>query len=542
MINNIRFTIAQQNFWVGNIHYNVDKIIQATLQAEQEENADWVIFPELALTGYPPDDLLLRDDFLDMVDSGLATLCKALPNSRLIVGFPQRNEEGLFNALAVIEHGKIQAIACKQHLPNYGVFDEKRYFKAAKYSTVVNLSGIKTALLICEDIWKKNPLHDAVTQGAEMAIVLNASPFSQQKPEEREAVLRARAQHQHIPIIYAHGVGGQDELIFDGGSFVMDATGEVIQQAAFFEETFMTVEGVRDEKNKIYLRKQIIPAKLSREETLYRALVLATRDYVQKNGFKGALLGLSGGIDSALTLAIAVDALGKEHVKAVLMPSRYTSEMSKQDAIKQADDSGIKYSMLSIEPLFEAALETLEDEFAGLPKNVAEENLQARIRGMLLMALSNKTGQIVLTTGNKSEMAVGYATLYGDMAGGFAVLKDVTKTQVYQLARYRNSISPVIPERVIERAPSAELAPNQKDEDSLPPYAMLDQILTRYIEYDDSVLQIIAAGFDADIVKKIIQLVDRNEYKRRQAPPGPRVTRRAFGRDRRYPITSGFKP
>lgn len=520
----------------------MDKIIQATHHAEQEEKAEWVIFSEMALTGYPPEDLLLREDFLALVEEGLATLCKALPHSKLIVGFPQRTPEGLYNALAVIESGEIKTIGQKQHLPNYGVFDEKRYFKAGEKSTIVDLSGIKTALLICEDIWNEKPLQEAVAAGAEMAIILNASPFSQQKPEERKTVLRTRTAQEAVPIVYVHCIGGQDELVFDGGSFVMNAAGEIMQQAPFFEEALMTVECFRDTSTKLCFTKKNLPPRSSPEERLYRALVLATRDYVRKNGFQGALLGLSGGIDSALTLAIAVDALGAEHVKAVLMPSRYTAAMSNEEAIKQAQDQGVAYTILPIEPMFEAALTTLEKEFTGLAPNVAEENLQARIRGMLLMSLSNKTGQIVLTTGNKSEMAVGYTTLYGDMAGGFAVLKDIYKTQVYKLAQYRNSLSLVIPERVIERAPTAELAQNQKDEDSLPPYAILDQILTRYIELDGSVSQMVAAGFDVDTVKRVVQLVDRNEYKRRQSPPGPRVTGRAFGRDRRYPITSGFYP
>jgi NAD+ synthase (glutamine-hydrolysing) len=542
MNNNIRITIAQQNFWVGNIPYNVEKIIQATRHAQQVEKADWVIFSELALTGYPPEDLLLREDFLEAAQAALKTVCEALPQSKLIVGFPQRLNGCVYNAAAVIENGEIKSIAQKQKLPNYGVFDEERYFKPGSHSCVVNLSGINTAILICEDIWKKEPLAEAVKQGAQMAIVINASPFSLQKPEEREAVLRSRVQTHSVPILYAHGIGGQDELMFDGGSLVVCAKGEIVQQAPFFEEAFLTVEIAPHILLEIVSPKSPANPSDTKIATLYKALVLATHDYVYKNGFPGALLGLSGGIDSALVLAIAVDALGANNVKVISMPSRFTAEMSIEDAVAQAETMGVECSILSIEPMFEAALDTLDDEFAGLPKNVAEENLQARIRGMLLMAISNKTGRIVLTTGNKSEMAVGYATLYGDMAGGFAVLKDVLKTQVYALAHYRNSVSKVIPDRVLTRAPSAELAHDQRDQDSLPPYEILDQILTRYIEFDESVAQMLAAGFDDQTVNKVVTMVDKNEYKRRQSPPGPRVTSRAFGRDRRYPITSGFKP
>lgn len=554
MNNNIRFTIAQQNFWVGNIPYNVAKIIQATAHAQQVENADWVIFPELALTGYPPEDLLFRDDFLEAAEKGLLEICQSLPNSRLIVGYPQRVGKKLYNAAAIIENGHIACVAQKQYLPNYGVFDEKRYFQAGSQSCVLNLSGIPTAVMICEDIWRKNPLNNAARAGAQMAIVLNASPFSQQKPQEREAVLHARVMNTRIPILYAHGVGGQDELIFDGGSFAMNSKGNVVLEAPCFKEAFITLSVKKTEDQNIQwvstgLERPIADngtlAKVKKEQNiakLYDALVLATHDYVIKNRFPGALMGLSGGIDSALTLAIAVDALGHEKVKVLLMPSRYSAQMSTQDAIEQAESMHVTYQILSIEPMYLAALATLEPEFRGYSPNVAEENLQARIRGQLLMAVSNKTGRIVLTTGNKSEMAVGYATLYGDMAGGFAVLKDVLKTQVYALARYRNTIQSVIPERVFTRAPSAELAIDQKDQDTLPPYEILDEILTRYIEHDASVAELVQAGFAPDIVKKVINMVDKNEYKRRQSPPGPRVTRRAFGRDRRYPITSGFTP
>ena len=540
MNNNIRFTIAQQNFWVGNIPYNVEKIIRSTQHAQQVEKSDWVIFPELALTGYPPEDLLLRDDFLEAVETAIAQIAKALPHSRLIVGFPQRIENDLYNAAAVIECGEIKSVVQKQYLPNYGVFDEKRYFKKGLQSVVLNLSGVKTALLICEDIWRKKPLKTAVLQGAQWAVVLNASPFSLQKPQERVAVLRERAKEFNLPILYAHGVGGQDELVFDGGSLLMRENGEVGPQAPFFEETYLTLE--MTPQGKITTPAQAFVPALSQEESLYKALVLATRDYVQKNGFSGALIALSGGIDSALVLAIAVEALGAANVKAIMMPSRYSAQMSLDDALLQVKTLGVDYSILSIEPLFEAALATLAPEFAGLAPNVAEENIQARSRGLLIMALSNKTGRIVLTTGNKSEMAVGYATLYGDMAGGFDVLKDVLKTQVYALARYCNTLKPTIPERVITRAPSAELAFDQTDQDSLPPYDILDEILARYIEHDESVSQMVESGFDAGIVKKVVALVDKNEYKRRQSAPGPRLSGRAFGRDRRYPITSGFRP
>jgi NAD+ synthase (glutamine-hydrolysing) len=455
------------------------------------------------------------------------------------VGYPEYHADVIYNSAALVRDGRVLANHRKVALPNYAVFDEKRYFQPGEDATVVELGGHKLGLIICEDVWVPAPCHAPAAAGAEVILVINGSPFHREQQHAREQVLAMRAQENSLPLIYVNMVGGQDELVFDGGSVVVDAKGQVQFRAPLFEEGLYTV-ALEEHGGRLAPRPGVPTPVPPLAERVYRALVLGTRDYVEKNGFAGVVLGLSGGVDSALTLTIAVDALGPDRVHAVMMPSRYTSQMSREDAALQARQLGVRYDVLSIEPMFDTTLNVLEDVFAGLPADTTEENIQARCRGVLLMAISNKTGKMLLTTGNKSEMAVGYATLYGDMAGGFAPLKDCSKTLVYQLANYRNGLSPAIPGRVITRAPTAELRDNQKDSDSLPPYDVLDAILEAFIEKDFSVDQITALGFDRATVVRVLQMVKRAEYKRRQAPPGVRVSSRAFGRDWRYPITSGY--
>ncbi len=534
----LRILIAQLNLLVGDVAGNRDKVLSAARTARDEQRADLVVFPELTLTGYPPEDLLLRPELIARTEAALAEICAQTEGIALVLGYPRANLGGLYNAAGLIADGRILAEYAKQHLPNYSVFDEKRYFHAGATPCVVEFKGARLGLTVCEDIWEEGPARAAAEAGASLLININASPFHLGKAAEREALVRRRAQEHGFPIVYVNLVGGQDELVFDGGSFVVDGEGEVAARMPFFDEATLAVDFALDKS------PRPLPAPcvrlLGEEEAVYGALVLGVRDYVRKNGFQGAVLGLSGGVDSALTLAVAVDALGPEQVEVVLMPSRYTAAMSNEDALAQARAMGVKARVIPIEPAFQAFLGMLEGEFAGAAADVTEENIQARCRGVILMAISNKKGRILLTTGNKSEMAVGYATLYGDMAGGFAPIKDLFKTLAYRLAGYRNGVSPVIPERVLTRPPSAELRPDQTDQDSLPPYDLLDAILKRYIELDESVAQIVAAGFPEAEVRRVARMVDRNEYKRRQAPPGVRITRRAFGRDRRYPITSGF--
>jgi len=532
----LRLSLAQLNLLVGDITGNANRVIQAARHARDKQHADAVIFPELTLTGYPPEDLLLRPELMRRVEAALLQIGAATAGIDVILGYPKMQGGQMFNAAGVIRDGGIVAEYHKQQLPNYSVFDEKRYFKAGSEPCLFEIKGLPIGLTICEDIWERAPAAQAAAAGARLLLNLNASPYHSGKAPEREELLQQRARENGLPIIYVNLIGGQDELVFDGGSFAVDAQGKLIQRSLFFSEDQPLLE--------ISTEGAIKPGKIeaspSEEAAIYSALVLGVRDYITKNGFKGAVLGLSGGIDSALTLAIAVDALGADQVEAVMMPSRYTADMSNEDAIEEAELLGVQYRSIPIEPAFTAFQEMLAEEFAGLPKDVTEENIQARCRGILLMAISNKKGKILLTTGNKSEMSVGYSTLYGDMAGGFAPIRDLPKTLVYRLAEYRNRLSPVIPRRVIERPPSAELSPDQKDSDSLPPYDILDAILLRYVEQDQSVEQIIAEGYDEATVQRVARLVDRNEYKRRQAPPGIKITRRAFGRDRRYPLTSGF--
>ncbi|WP_145539956.1 NAD+ synthase [Yersinia alsatica] len=535
MSRKLSIALAQLNWLVGDIEGNTERMLQ-TLHEQQKAGASLVMFSELALSGYPPEDLLYRDDFYQRCEAQLDRLQAAAQQTAVLVGHPWRDAGNLYNALSLFADGKLQARYFKQQLPNYGVFDEKRYFSAGHDTCVVELKGYRLGLLICEDLWFDGPVDAAKAAGAEIVLSINASPYNREKPYIRKTLMAAHCQRTGLPLVYLNQIGGQDELIFDGCSKVFDAAGNMTHRLAAFAEQTTLVQF-----NECEVVPMMAPAaELPPLAQVYEALVLAVRDYVTKNGFNGAVLGLSGGIDSALTLAIAVDALGKDKVQALMMPFRYTADISIADAKEEAEILGIEFDVLSIEPMFDAFMGQLSPMFAGTARDTTEENLQARCRGVVLMALSNKRRSIVLTTGNKSEMAVGYATLYGDMAGGFDVLKDVPKTLVFKLSEYRNTVSYVIPQRVITRPPSAELAPDQKDEDSLPPYDILDAILEGYVEQDKSVADLVADGFDETIVRKVIRLVDINEYKRRQSAVGPRITARNFGKDRRYPITSGF--
>ena len=532
----LKIALAQINFLVGNIAANVDNIIKAASYARDELSADIVVFPELTITGYPAEDLLFRNDFISAANNAVYQIAECIDDIAVVVGFPERDGNSLYNSAVVLHQGSILACYRKQMLPNYGVFDEQRYFSAGTQPCVFEFNGVFIGLTICEDVWKSGIIDETKQAGAELLLTLNASPFNAGKIHQREAVICEQVKVAKIPLIYVNQVGGQDELIFDGASFVANSQGEIVFRAEEFKEQISVIEF--DGDNPLLNSCAPLYNKITSE---YKALVLGIKDYVRKNGFQGAILGLSGGIDSALVLALAVDALGHEKVEAVLMPSRFTQDMSNEDAIKQAEILKVKYHTIPITSAVNAFTDMLTEVFVGTTKDATEENIQARCRGVILMALSNKRGKILLTTGNKSEMSVGYATLYGDMAGGFAPIKDVPKLLVYELARYRNSLYEVIPERVITRPPSAELAPDQIDTDSLPPYEILDPILERYVELDQSAEEIIAAGFRYDDVVRAINLVDKNEYKRRQSPPGIRITSRAFGRDRRYPITSGYR-
>ncbi|WP_161810890.1 NAD+ synthase [Steroidobacter agaridevorans] len=536
----LRIALAQLNLFVGDVAGNAQRLIDTAAQARDELQADLVLFPELSLSGYPPEDLLFHSGLRRQVKTALDRVRQETSGITVVAGYPEYADEGIYNAAAVLRDGATVANYRKQELPNYSVFDEKRYFKHGRDTCIFELKGIRVALLICEDIWEPNPARAAKANGAQLIVVINGSPYSLRYQERREAAVRARVKDTGLPVVYVNLLGGQDELVFDGGSFVMNASGEVVQRVAPFVEGLFAVD-VDLVDGKVVPRPAHVEPPLSEEASVYNALVLGVRDYVGKHRFPGIVLGLSGGIDSALTLAIAVDALGAERVSAVMMPSRYTSQWSLDDAAAEARTLGVRYDVISIEGMFATALDALKDVFAGRQPDTTEENIQARSRGLLLMAISNKTGRMVLTTGNKSEMAVGYATLYGDMAGGFAPIKDCSKMLVYRLAKYRNSVSHAIPNRVIERPPSAELRHDQKDSDSLPEYDVLDAILELFIEDNLSVDEIAARGFDRATVGRVLEMVKRNEYKRRQAPPGVRISDRAFGRDWRYPITSGYK-
>jgi NAD+ synthase (glutamine-hydrolysing) len=538
--------MAQLNLLVGDITGNTQKILAAARHAQQDLGAGLIAFPELALTGYPPEDLLLRPSLELRVDKALQSILEADLDIYMAVGLPLQVNGALYNALSLIKGTQVLANYCKQSLPNYQVFDERRYFHAGHSPCIVDIAGLRVALTICEDMWDEGPTLQAAHAGAQLIVNINASPYHQDKILERTDLLACRARQAGAPIVYTNMVGGQDELVFDGSSMVVSAQGDVQVRASSFTEECVPVHlEMGDDGVLVCTTMNSIAPLDTTEQGVYKALVMGVRDYVSKNGFKGVVLGLSGGIDSALTLAIAVDALGQDKVHAVMMPFEYTSQLSQDLAQEQAITLGVHYSVIPIGEAYQSFTSALSAEFAGLPVDVTEQNIQARCRGVILMAISNKTGKLVLTTGNKSEVAVGYCTLYGDMAGGFDVLKDVAKTMVYRLSKYRNAQPdareiPIIPKQVIERAPTAELAPGQIDQDSLPAYEELDAILALYVERDQSAEQIIAQGYPAATVHHVLSLVDRNEYKRRQSPVGVRLTQRGFGRDRRYPITSGW--
>ncbi|ART50164.1 NAD+ synthase [Acidovorax carolinensis] len=544
---------AQLNFVVGDMPGNAQKIIAAAREAHAQ-GARLLLTPELAICGYAAEDLFLRPAFLAACDDAVKTVARetaGLNGLAIVLGHPQKclPDDPAFspclNAASVLRHGQIEQTYAKRELPNYQVFDERRYFVAGHSPCVFEVEGVKVGLLICEDAWFAQPARAAAQAGAQLLAVINASPFHLGKSAEREQTMRERVAETGLPLVYAHLVGGQDEVVFEGRSFALNADGAVAGRAPGFKEKLVFAH-IDKAQEAIKIEAEVVPER-SLEADLWDALVLGVRDYVGKNGFPGALLGLSGGIDSALVLAIAVDALGADKVRTVMMPSPYTADISWIDARDMAERMGVRYDEISIAPQFEAFKSALASQFAGLPEDTTEENLQARIRGTLLMALSNKFGAIVLTTGNKSEMATGYCTLYGDMAGGFAPIKDVAKTRVFALARWRNAHDPYgtganpIPERIITRPPSAELRPDQKDQDSLPAYEVLDAIVARYMENDEPIASIIAAGFERTDVERVTRLIKINEYKRRQAPVGVRVTRRSFGKDWRYPITSQFR-
>lgn len=533
----MRIALAQNNYIVGDIQYNLGLIKKSVQQAEKAD-ADIVVFSELALSGYPPEDLLLRQDLYTLIEQALSELKSMQSSVAMVVGHPRQEGGDTFNSASLIYQGDCLLTYDKQLLPNYSVFDEKRYFTAASDCPVVSFKGINISILICEDLWFKEPAKIAKLAGADIILSPNASPYYYGKAEVRGQAMSCRANENDIPVIYVNQVGAQDELVFDGCSSAYDASGKTVFTSAEMFEDFACVDFDLETNRLVSLQEN--SKQFDDEEEIWQALMLGVRDYVKKNGFPGALLGLSGGIDSAVTLAVAADALGTDKVNAVMMPFKYTSSMSIEDAKAQAEALGVEFDIISIEPIYDAFMQQMSQQLAGTELDTTEQNIQARCRGTVLMGLSNKYGRIVLTTGNKSEIAVGYCTLYGDMAGGFNVLKDVSKTMVYRLAKYRNTISPVIPERVITRAPSAELAPDQKDEDNLPPYDVLDGILEAYVEHDRSISDIVALGYDDKTVRRVIRLVDINEHKRRQAAPGVRISKRAFGRDRRYPITSGF--
>lgn len=536
----LRVAIAQQQFIVGDIVHNAQKMVALANEARQK-GANLIVFPELALLGYPPEDLLLRPSLAARVKYAFEILSH-VQDIVMLVGYPHIDTHGTFNSLAIIHNGQQKGFYHKQCLPNYGVFDEQRYFSTGQNNVLFDYQGLTIGLLICEDLWQQAPIAALKHKGADIVVCVNASPFEQNKQQIRKDLLQRRASEHQLPIVYVNTVGGQDDLVFDGGSMVVDADGQCVHEAPRFLQQMLYASIRRDaDSGRLMLSSQRkAPLALSPIAETYQALVVGLRDYVNLSGFNGVLVGLSGGIDSALTLCIAVDALGADKVYAVMMPYEYTSQISLQDAQAQARRLNVSYTVCPIHDAVEGMRRTLEPMFSNTKADTTEENIQARARGMILMALSNKFGHLVITTGNKSEMAVGYATLYGDMAGGFDVLKDVYKTQVYALANYRNRLeeSPVIPERVITRPPSAELRPDQTDQDSLPDYDTLDKILELYIDRDFGFDAIVQAGYDKALVQRILSMVDHNEYKRRQAAIGTKISQRAFGRARRYPLVN----
>ncbi len=535
--------IAQINPVVGDIPGNTKRVIAGVRYAQRTLHARIVIFPELVLCGYPPEDLLLRPSMKKRIAMALERLYQltAKLNIYIIIGYPRYHADNLYNCAGIIYRGETIVQYSKQHLPNYQVFDEKRYFVPGDEEvSPINIDGLNVYLTICEDIWHPAPVQQAAAKGADVIFNINASPFHRCKQDERIALVQKRAQQAGAAVVYVNQVGGQDELVFDGGSMAVDREGTLCALAPNYTEGYYPLH-ICKKNGTLTITAETLAPPLPQIHSIYHALKVGVKDYVEKNGFKGVVLGLSGGIDSALTLAIAADALGSQNIFTVMMPFQYTAPMSRDDAAQQAQNLGVTHRVLPIHPMVEACQSILKEDLDNRAPDKTEENIQARCRGILLMALSNRYGYLVLTTGNKSELAVGYSTLYGDMAGGFSVLKDIPKTLVYELAQWRNSISPVIPQRVIDRPPSAELAPQQKDSDSLPPYPILDQIIEQYIEHDKSLHQIVANGFDEETVVHVIRLIDRNEYKRRQSPIGVRVTQRGFGRDRRYPVTARWE-
>lgn len=537
MTQSFKLAVAQLDLVVGDVTGNVDKMIAAAADARRQ-SAAMIVFPELSVCGYPPEDLLLHAGLRADVDLALQRIEREVEGIAIVFGYPEYADGKLYNAALVVANGERIGHYRKRCLPNYAVFDERRYFTPGDAPGLFEFQGARLGLAICEDVWQDEPLLDLHRGGAELAIVINGSPFEVDSQKNREATVAKRLADAPVPVVYVNMVGGQDELVFDGGSFAMSAAGETVSRAPQFEEALYLLD-VKTAPA-VEISGELCPVDAV-EARIYRALVTGTRDYIEKHRFPGVIIGLSGGIDSALVLAIAVDAIGADRVRVVQMPFKYTSSISIKDSAEQAALMGVQFDTISIEPIYDAVVQQLAPIFAGRDEDVTEENIQSRSRGLLLMSISNKTGRMLLTTGNKSEMAVGYATLYGDMAGGFAPIKDCSKTLVYRLARYRNSLGRVIPERVITREPSAELRPDQKDSDSLPDYAVLDPILEAFIEEDLSVNEIEARGFDRQVVIRVLKLVQRNEYKRRQSPPGIRISRRAFGRDWRYPITSWYK-
>ncbi|WP_449447395.1 NAD+ synthase [Thermomonas brevis] len=543
MTQSLRIAMAQFDFPVGDVAGNARRIAEMIAFARDEYAADLVLFPELALSGYPPEDLLYRPAFLRECEAAMAGVAKAASGIVAVVGWPQAAGAVVYNAASVLRDGAIEQTYRKRELPNYAVFDERRYFDVDpdREDCVFEVGGVRVGLLICEDLWFAEPVASTAKAGAQLVLVPNASPFEHDKHAQRDALLSQRARETGAGIAYLNLVGGQDALVFDGASVVADGDGTVHPAALAFDEQWLVVEFDPDAR-RFGPRQWTVDGDESRDALAWRAVVRGTRDYCRKNGFEKVWLGLSGGIDSSVVLAIAADALGAENVTAVRMPSRYTAGLSNDLAQEQCDAMGVRLLTLPIEKPFQGYLDALSEVFAGTPADVAEENLQSRTRGALMMALTNKFGGLLLTTGNKSEYAVGYATIYGDMCGGYAPIKDLYKTEVFALARWRNTVGDrVIPQAVIDRPPSAELRENQLDQDSLPPYDVLDAILLRHVDQEQSRAEIVAAGFDPAVVDRVLRLVRIGEWKRHQAAPGPKVSRRAFGRERRYPITSGWR-
>ena len=536
----ISIGIIQANPIVGDIKGNLELAKVAIKKLSIKNSPDIFLFTEMFITGYPPEDLILRDDLLNQAYDAVHELSHEKPESFIVIGYPKKEGNSIFNCAGVLRNNSIITEYKKQELPNYEVFDEKRYFQPGNSAGIFEVNGLRIALSVCEDIWHEKVINQAHESKANIILNLNASPFHLEKINERKKLISNQASKYSLPIVYANQVGGQDELVFDGTSMVMSELGTQVMQLAKFETDQKIAEFICEDGSNL---KAINHEDISEEDYLadvYQALVLGAKDYILKNNFPGALIGSSGGIDSALTAAIAADALGAEKVRTFMMPFKFTSDMSVEDAQELANNLGIKHSVIPIGDIYESFYKELSEEFKGQDPDITEENLQSRCRGVILMALSNKSGRLVLTTGNKSETAVGYSTLYGDTAGGFGVLKDVPKILVYELSKYRNTLSEVIPERIIERPPSAELAPNQQDSDSLPDYDVLDKIIELYVEQDKSKTEIVSEGFDESIVKRVIRLIDISEYKRRQAPLGVKITSRGFGKDRRYPITNRY--